>query len=545
MDRELASAALADRDPGELTADELDRLADALFWLDRPDESVSVRRRAYRAHDDTGDAERAALAAWRLFYDHHLVGEASAAGGWLERCRRQVAGDTRCRHGGWLAVAEADVALGAGNPGSALDHAREARGVGTRLGEADLWAMAMQAEGRATIALGETARGLAVLDEAMVAVIGGELAALYTGWVYCNAVSACYGLADLGRATEWSEAAMRWCRSLEDGRMFRGLCRVYAVELACLRGAWDAAAADADRACGELTAHDPRYAGEAYYLVGELRRLRGDEGGAQVAYEEANRLGRPPQPGLALLRLAQGRAGDAVRGLRSAPRPDPAAPLPHARLLAARVEAETAAGDRAGAQAALVELHELADRTQSTVVTSIADGARGVTALSAGDPAAALAHLRRGWRALHDLGLAHDAARLRVDVGRAADALGDADTARLEWQAARSTFERLDAAPDLDRVRRLLAGAEDPTDRTAADRPVGGVTRRGPLPLTDREIEVLRLVAGGSTNRDVAGALHLSPHTVSRHLSNIFAKIGVTSRAAATAWAYEHGVAGT
>ncbi len=308
---------LSQRTRSDLTAGELDLLAEALFWLDQPDESVGVRRAAYAAHVAAGTMEGAARAAWQLFYDHFLVGETAVAGGWLDRARRHATEAASVVEAGFVAVADADCAAAEGNLDAAADHAHRALEVARAAGDPDLTAMALQARGRMLVACGQPREGMALLDEAMLAAVNGELAPLFTGWVYCNVLSTCHDVADLRRAGEWNDAAMRWCEQLRDGAFYPGICRLHVVELACLRETWEAAEAHARRACGELTAHDPRFAGEAYYLTGEMRRLMGDLDGAQEAFTQAHQLGRLPQPGLARVRLAQdhdaGRLGGSTR----------------------------------------------------------------------------------------------------------------------------------------------------------------------------------------------------------------------------------------
>lgn len=525
---------LSTHERADLSAEQLDALADAFFWLDRPDESIEARRDAYRAHVAAGAVGQAALVAWRLFYDHFLVGELAVANGWLERCRRHVDAETSSSaSSGWLAVAETDRVLAQGDAELALAHARKGREIAERAEDPDLLAMALQAEGRALIAADQQQRGLAALDEAMVAVINDELAPLYTGWVFCNVISTCYGLADLRRATEWSEAAMRWCESLREGLMYPGLCRVYSVELACLRGDWTVAEQEAQRACRELTAHDPRYAGEAIYLTGELHRLRGQFHQAEAAFAHAHELGRLPQPGLALLRSAQGRKDEAVPALRSALQPGSQAPLQRAQLLSALVELELELGDREQAGAHAGELEEIAGGSLSPLLKALAHAARSQVLLALENDAGALAQLRDSWQALHDAGLTYEAARLRVHIGLAVRRFGDEEAAQRDLRASLSAFEGLKAEPDVGRVRNLLAAP-----------PAGDSTTHRDLPaeLTAREADVLRLVAEGHTNRAIADILVVSPHTVARHMSNIFTKLGVTSRSAATAFAYEHGI---
>ncbi len=517
---------LATRDRNVLTADELDELADAWFWLDDPDMSMAVRREAYRRHVDAADLRGAAGAAWRLFTDHHLVGEIAPAAGWLERCRRHVDEGAGPASAGWLSIADADCAASTGDHVGALRHANAAKEAGRRSCDPDLTAMALQAEGRARISLGERTEGLRDLDEAMIAVTNGELQPLFTGWVYCNVVSTCYAVADLRRATEWSDEAMRWCATLREGLMYPGLCRVYAVELGYLRGDWDTASDHALQACQELTAFDPRYAGAAFCLVGDLRRVRGSLDEAEEAYRRAHELGLQPQPGLALTELARGNPADAMGALRSAWTEAAGAPLPRARLLAAVVEVAGVLGDTDAVGRAVAELGTIAEAADSPFLNATDEGARGDLSLLAGEPHGAVIRMRAAAATLDQLGFPYEAARRRARLAHALSAAGDPVGAELEVRQAIAQFERLGATIDLEEARRQLG----------PDRPSAGT-----CPLSTRELDVLRLVAAGRTNSEVADELLISHHTVARHMTNVRTKLGVGSRAAATALAYEHG----
>lgn len=501
----------------ELSGEELDRLADAAFWVGEHDESLDVRRDAYRAHVTAGDVSGAAMAAWRLFYDHFLIGESAPATGWLERCRRHVveSGDSRAR--GWLALADADA-----DPSRAMQLTRAAREIGEQEGSADLAAMALQAEGRALIAAGDRATGLSRLDEAMVAVINDELTPLYTGWVYCNVVATCHALADLRRASEWSAAAMRWCATLRDGALYPGLCRVYAVELAYLRGDWDRALADAERACDELMAFEPRYAGSAFGVLGDLRRLRGDLAGADDAYRRAHELGATPQPGLALLTDARGDHEAALQALRTAAGAGPIESLPRAFVWVALAEVAARAGAEEVAREALGSLAELGG--DDGLLEAIALTARAELAVADGHLGAGVSMVRRAVDLLAELGFPYEAARRRVRLAQLLRRAGDLPSAQLELDSAIATFSGLGAARDLAETERLRHG-EPATS----------------CPLSDREIEVLSLVSRGRTNNDIAADLVVSRHTVARHMTNIRTKLGVHSRAAAVAEATRRG----
>jgi DNA-binding NarL/FixJ family response regulator len=526
-------AELSARPRTQLSPAELDDLADGLFWCDRLPESLDARRDAYRAHVAADDHAAAAATTWRLFYEHFLVGESALANGWLERCRGHCAHADSPAVRGWLSIADGDVASRDGDTGRAIELGVDACALGRRLSDPDLTAMALQLEGRARIDVGDRRTGLSRLDEAMVAVINDELAPLFTGWIYCNVVSTCYELADLERATEWSEAALRWCATIRDGRLYRGLCRVYAVELASLRGDWSNAVEDADRACDELTTHDRRYAGAAHYLAGELRRRVGDRDGAAARFASANELGFTPQPGHALLVADAGRPQEAVEALRSSLLPGPNAPLPRAQLLAALIEVADRAGDERTIISAGAELEALAAAHATVTIDAIALAAAGRSALARRDLPAAIGLLRRAVELLADIGLPYESALARCHLANAASEAGDRQTCELELTAAARTFAHLDAEPD--RVR-AAARLDDLRSRAGSDRS----SPRGPL--STREVEVLSLVAEGRTNREIATALVVSPHTVARHVSNILTKLGVSSRAAATKLALERGL---
>jgi DNA-binding NarL/FixJ family response regulator len=461
------------------------------------------------------------MAAWQLFYDHALVGEEALASGWFERARRHARHVDGTAAAGFLAVAEHDRALARGALDEALGHADRAVATGESTGDADLMAMALQARGRALVACGRIREGVAALDEAMASVANGEVAPLFTGWVFCNALSACHDLADLRRAVQWSEVALRWCDELRDGRFYPGTCRLHTVELASLRGTWELAAEQAAQARDELVSHDPRYAGEAYYLIGELHRLTGDLDLAEEAFTAAHELGRAPQPGLARVRVAQGRVDAARKALRLAMDPPPIAPLRQVELLAGLVEADLAAGDVDAAVHAARELAGVADVVPSDHLAAIGRAAEAAVLLAGGDPLGACRSAADAATRFRALGLPYDEARARTVRGVAARDVDEHDTAQLELAAALATFRRLGAEPDARQVAALLGHAP-------------------PSPLSGRETEVLRRVAQGGTNKEVAAALVVSEHTVARHLSNIYTKLGVGSRSAATAFAYEH-----
>jgi DNA-binding NarL/FixJ family response regulator len=397
--------------------------------------------------------------------------------------------------------------------------------IALRCADRDLVSFARALQGRLLVRQGRTEEGLSLLDEAMVAVTSDELSPLIAGLIYCGVISICQQVYALNRAREWTSALADWCEAQPQLVSFTGNCMVHRAEIMQLGGSWSEAIQEARSAAERLSHSMERgVAAEACYQEAEIHRLRGEFDAAEEGYRRASQLGREPQPGLALLRLAQDRTDAAANAIRrvlgmTSDR------LQRVRLLPACIEILLAAGEVEEARAACQELEEIAAQLGTDVVAAMAAHARGAVALAEGDASVAIEPLRRAFQVWQEIGAPYIAARIRVLVGQACAALGDEEGMLLELDAAREVFERLGAAPD---VARLAAH----TPR-ADPRPHG---------LTPRELEVLRLVASGKTNKLIAKELCLSEKTIDRHVSNIFLKVNVASRAAATAYAYEHGL---
>ncbi|MGZ6163795.1 MAG: LuxR C-terminal-related transcriptional regulator [Myxococcaceae bacterium] len=481
-----------------------------------------------RLHRLLLEEERPLEAARVGFWIGHRLnaqGRSGEASGWFARVERLLAREGRpCAEEGFLKLPVAQRHLARGECDEAFAAAAEAASIGERFAEPDLVTIARSVQGRARLRQGRLREGLKLLDEAMVMVTTEGLSPVVPALVYCTLIDGCRQVYALDRCREWTAALARWCDAQPQLVTFSGICQVHRVEVLELNGEWDAAAEEARRACERVAAGmDPVAAPAAFYQRGEMHRLRGELDRAEEAYREAHRLGREPQPGMSLLRLAQGKADAALGSIRSA-LAAVGEPLARARLLPAAVEIALGAGDVGFAEEASTELQRIAARFDSEVLVAMAAQARGAVLLGKGDATGAIDALHPALATWQRLGAPYLAARVRVVIGLACRALGDEDGACLELDAARKVFVALGAEPDLARL-----AAPVPAQR--AERPDG---------LTPRELEVLGLVAAGKTNKAIARELFLSEKTVDRHMSNIFLKLGVSSRAAATAYAFTH-----
>ncbi len=514
---------LARADAAEpLEPGDLELLSTAAFMLGRDGEMVSHLERAHREHLAAGETLRATHCAVWLGLNLASRGEVGPAGGWLARAQRLLDKEPgeHAEHG-YLLLPRMFQQEAAGDFAAAAATAGEAAEIADRLGDRDLFALAAHSQGHMLIRDGRVREGLALLDEGMVTVTAEELSPVVTGIVYCGVILACQEVYEVRRASEWTLALERWWNEQPDMVAFTGRCLVHRAEILQLRGSWPDALDQARRAGERFEETRNQAAGLAHYRSGELLRLQGEFVAAEEAYGDASRLGWEPQPGLAQLRLAQGRHAAAAASIRRA-KAEITEPLKRAGLLPAYVEIMLAVGETDEARGACLELEEIGARYESAMLGAIVGHARGAVELAENDAAAALAALREALRVWHVLEAPYEIARTRVLVGRACRALGDEDTATLELAGARSIFEELGAAPDVARTDALTHGV--------------GASHG----LSDRELEVLRLVAAGRSNREIASTLVISEHTVARHLQNIFTKLGLSSRTAATAYAFEH-----
>lgn len=507
----------------ELDRHDLERLAISAYLTGHDNESSEAWIRAHLAYLDGDEPEHAVRCTFWLAFGLMQRGEIGQAGGWLARARRLI--EERkldCVEAGYLLVPDALAAMESGDPSGAVDRFNEITDRARRFDDADLAALGTLGLGQTLMRLGQTARGTSLFDEAMVSVTVGELSPVVSGIIYCAVIDECQKALDIRRAQEWTVALDRWCKAQPGLVPYRGQCLVHRSQVLLLQGEWGDAYREAQRAQERLAQPPHPAIGMAYYQLGELHRLRGDLADAEESYRKAHEAGRGYQPGLALLRLAQDRVEDAVVSIVGAV-DDARDEVMRAKMLPAFVEIMLASGRVSEARSAAVELTGLSASTDVTMLQALSSHSLGAVLLAEGDPRAALTSLRDAWQKWQRLDVPYETAQTRILIVLACRELGDKETAELECDAARKVLVELGAAPALKRLDELF-GREPTRDAV----------------ITARELEVLRLVAGGCTNREISEQLVISEKTVERHLSNIFTKLGVTNRAAATAYAYDH-----
>ena len=508
----FAELSAADREQPLCPAD-LESLATSAYLLCRDDAAHRALERAEVLHVEAGDAAGAARCGFWIGIGLLSVGASAQAGGWFARASRLLdRADADCVERGYLMVP----GLLTGDDedlDAVFRHAVVTAEIGERFRDTDLVAFALHAQGRVRIRQGCVAQGMALLDEAMVAVLAGELSSpLFTGLIYCQVIGACEEVFEVRRAREWTDALVRWCGSQPQMLNFTGICLVHRAGCLQLSGAWPAALDEAGRACRRFTPGEPGV-GAARYRQGEIHRLRGELAAAEDAFREACERGWQPQPELALLRLAQGQAEAAAAAVRRA-LGETTDQLERARLLPAYVEIMLAVGAVPDAHTGCRELRDIAAVHGQIMLAAMAAQALGAVALTEGDTGAALIALREACQHWQEVDAPYEIAQVRALIGLACRDLGDDDSAGWELVAARDGFNRLGAAPDVARLDALIAAKP----------------RRGPGGLTPREVQVLRLVAAGRSNRTIAEELVLSERTVERHVSKILAKLDVPSR---------------
>jgi DNA-binding NarL/FixJ family response regulator len=517
-------AFIAAREKGDLRARDFDALAESSWWLGEIDESLAAYEAAHRLHLKEGEPGRASMSAMFLAVHSTTRGDVSIGSGWMNRVHRLLSDQPEGAEHGYPSYLQIFSDMARGDLEGAASLARGMQEIGRRFRDPNLIALGVLGEGRALIKGGTVGEGMRLLDEAMLAALSEELHPMWTGAIYCHLMDVCRELSDLRRAGEWTRAASRWCETLPKAALYRGICRVHRAQVLQAQGEWEEAEQEAILACDDARSMHVVTVAEGQYELGEVRRLRGDLEGAEDAYKRAHELGRHPQPGLALLRLAQGRVDAGAASIRAALAGETFDRLARARLCAAQVEIALAAGDTETARLASQELEATAKVFGSSGLHAASEQASGAVLLADNKASESLRALRAAYRLWQELDAPYNGARSRLLLAVAFRALGDDDAAALELSAAHRVFERLGATLDARRVAEL---------RNHSSLPDG---------LTEREAQVLRLVATGKSNRGIATDLVLSQKTVERHLSNIFSKLGISSRTEATAYAFEHGL---
>ncbi len=516
-----------------LGAQDLEDLAVCAFLCGKGMESRQARLRAYQIHLNGGDRRAAALCAMRIGFGQISTGELAQASGCLPAsltsCAAWVAhaaslltdGDEGVEQGYLLIpVAYEQLVMGGDLDAAAADSARAVE-IARGWGDQDLLVLGLTIQGRAMVRSGSIGNGVVYLDEAVMVVEAGDVSPSFAGIALGSAIEAAWEVLDLDRFGDWTEALRRWCE-LQDGMiLFQSRSLGYRAILDELRGRWDDALDSAESACAvEIGDADPAAAASAHYRQGELLRLRGQFEQAELAFREASRRGLDPQPGLALLHLARGDVEGAAASI-SRSLGETRKPLRRAAMLPACVEIMLAAGNLSAASEAAHELGATVDGFSTPFVEAAAHHARGAVLLAEGDPNGALGGLRVALRVWAHLDLPYEEARTRLVIAQCCRMLGDDDGSSLELSIARGILSDLGARPEVNKVDSLLA-THPPS----------------PHRLTKRELEVLRLVAQGMTNKEIAEELFVAPRTVDSHVSNIFTKLGVATRSAATALAH-------
>ncbi|MEV7605300.1 response regulator transcription factor [Paenarthrobacter sp. NPDC089322] len=518
----LESLARADAEGG-LPPEDLEVVASVAMLLGKDSEGVAYLTRAHDEYVVLGDMAGAArCAAWLVLYMMDM-GEPARSSGWMARARHLVEGlDQPGTAEGYLMIPAALGALYGGQPEASKELFGQALAVGRKFRDRDLTALGQLGLGTAGITLGFTDEGLELLDEVMVSVTAGEVSPIPSGIIYCAVIGSCRLALDVQRAHEWTAALQRWCGDRPDMVMFSGQCQSHRAELFILHGAWDDAMAAARIAQDRSRRGDPEARWGAWYLEGEILRMRGQFDEACVAYAKAAETGFEALPGLALAMVAQHKVAQAQAMLRRAL--SGSDPANRRRLLPAVVEVELAAGDTPAARAAADEFAAPVGDAGRPLERAIAAQAEAQVLIAESKAADGLLASRKAWRLWYSLEAPYGAATCRVLAGRACSVLGDQASAAMEFEAAQGEFADLGAAPAVADVLRL-------SGERAGD---------GASTLTVRELQVLRLVAEGKANKSIARDLYLSEKTVARHVSNILCKLDVPSRVAATKYAFEH-----
>ena len=520
QDWRAAHDALAGSRP-ELSTADLELLATAAWWMGDSPESMTVSEEIYQRLVAEGAEQQAADRALRLSLEWFTRGDVQVGTAWLARARRMLEGLPRSVLHGYLAYfdAAADMDL-SGDAEAADGAAREVEALARDFADPTLTSFALALRGMAAVRRGRTVEGFARLDEAMLPVLAGRVDPLWSGDLYCTVVHLCDELGDLARMRAWTAALARWSGPRGHTFMFANVTRIHELQLVAAEGDWDAVERELGDRSADLVGAHGWLAGEGYYTLGEVRRLRGDADGARAAYDLARAQNHAALPGAALLLRSEDRPGEALAALRVGLAD--ATRLGRAQLALPAVELALAQGEVSYAETLTAELEATAAWFGTPGLGARAAQARAAVHLHAGRPREAVALLEQAAQVYREQRHRHATATIHEALAAAHRAAGDHDRADAAAATALAVYDRLGALPDAARM---------------------GAGRRRPCGLTEREAEVLGAVAAGATNREVATSLVISEKTVGRHLANIFTKVGVSTRTAAAAWARENGVA--
>ncbi|MEJ1110981.1 MULTISPECIES: LuxR C-terminal-related transcriptional regulator [unclassified Kribbella] len=516
------SAAEAEPGAAALGADELQTLATAAYLVGDNDACIRALQRGYRLQVDGGNILGAVRFAFWLALVLNVRGEVAVGSGWAARAERLLADQPEdVVERGYLSIHEFFRCLNAGDFAGASRVADAMTETARRFGDPDLLAQSLVSKGRLLIYSGRVPEGLALLDEAMVGVAAGELSPIFAGNVYCAMIEGCQEVMDYARASAWTTALTRWCDTQPDLVPYTGQCAVHRGQILRLHSAFGEALEEFNLACRRYaSAGSQAAAGLALSECGDVLRIRGDYLAAEAAYDEAAGFGYEPQPGRALLLLARGRTPAAVAAVRRL-LAEIGDAVHRSRQLPAAVEILVAGEHVDDATTIAEELNGIAESFGCAGLRATAAYCLALVALASNDPDRALPQARTAMQLWGGLQSPYEVARAKVLVGRAFRLLGDEDSASSELTSAARTFTDVGAAPARQEVEKLL------------HRDIAGG-------LTGRELEVLRLVASGNSNTEIAHRLVLSDKTVARHLTNIFTKLEVPSRTAAAAYARDH-----
>jgi DNA-binding CsgD family transcriptional regulator len=509
--------------------DDLERQATSAYLRGADDETEALWIRAHNECLERGDVPRAARCISWLVLDLFNRREWARGNGWLVRGQHLLESAADCPAHGLLLVLAARNHLRQGEMDAATQAALRASAVSSQFSDPDLYVFSRLALALVRVRRKQPSEAASLFDEIMVGVTVDNVSPIAVGIVYCGVIEACRSMFDFSRAREWTIALDRWCSTQPHIVAFRGKCLVHRSEILRHSGAWSEALAEAEQACAWSGAHENSFrypAGAAYYELAEIHRLRGDVDEATAAYVQASEHGQPPEPGFTLLQFAQGKrdlAATSIRRLLG----ERQGIGSRADVLLAAVEILTAIDDLATARVAADELSRMREQFPAPAVRAMAAQGTGAVDLAGGDLRASLTSLREAWMLWQELEVPYQAARVRVLIGAVCQQLGDHVAAGFEFGGARQFFEQVSAQPDLARLDALR-----PAPRTTEHT------------LSVRELEVLKLVATGQTNREIARHLSISERTVDRHVSNILLKLNLPSRSAATAYAYQHDLIG-